>query len=71
MKLALNIGPVITSIMASSPIFRSYAGGVIDSHSMCETVEDGTTQTKIMSKPNHAVLVVGYGKARNPFNDIT
>ena len=70
MKYALNVGPVVTAIMASSPIFRSYAGGVINDHSLCVDIEKSVTQDKTQTKPNHAVLVVGYGQEKNPYNNI-
>lgn len=70
MKYALNIGPVVTAIMASSPIFRSYSDGVIDDHSLCVNIKKEITQSKIQTKPNHAVLVVGYGQEKNPYNGL-
>jgi len=60
--MALNIGPVITAIFASSPVFRNYGGGIIDDSLLCSKLDKSFVHHKVQTKPNHAVLVVGYGK---------
>ena len=49
MKKALNLGPVIASIQASSLIFKDYKSGILNDATACDT-----------GSINHAVLIVGY-----------
>lgn len=62
--------PVIASIMASSQIFRFYSDGVIDNNELCLLVEIKKNKIIYQKQPNHAVLVVGYGKSINQINGI-
>ena len=48
-------GPVAASIRAGNKVFRHYSGGVLDS-SECNSLYE-------THEYDHAVLVVGYGKA--------
>jgi hypothetical protein len=50
MKKALNLGPVLASIKATSYIFKDFKSGIINDAMLCNEGE-----------MNHAVLVVGYG----------
>ena len=50
MKKALNLGPVLASVQASSYIFKDYKSGIINEAELCDEGE-----------VNHAVLVIGYG----------
>ena len=43
-------------------MFRSYAGGIISSATQCQQVSRKGSTVTYQLKPNHAVLVVGYGK---------
>jgi C1A family cysteine protease len=53
MKKAVEMGPVITHLAASSTAFRNYGSGVIDSVSDCYEKSRNL---------DHAILVIGYGK---------
>ena len=57
LRNALNDGPVLATIRAGNPVFRNYAKGVIDDSVDCFSKYDKYNQH------DHAVLVVGYGKA--------
>jgi C1A family cysteine protease len=53
MKAALDNGPVIAHIVASSNAFRNYGGGILDK------VDDCYQRS---TELDHAVLIIGYGK---------
>ena len=55
MKEALKDAPVIAAIRAGSLTFRNYGGGIIESTNC-------TSKYKIHNKPDHAVLVIGWGE---------
>lgn len=54
---ALEDGPVLATVRAGNDVFRNYAKGVIDNHAACVTKYD------TFNMHDHAVLVVGRGKA--------
>lgn len=54
-KVALEDGPVIATIRAGNSIFRHFSKGVIDSEDCLSRYKNGNA--------DHAVLIVGYGKA--------
>lgn len=43
-------------------MFRNYGGGIIDDPLLCSRLDKSFVHSKIQTKPNHAVLVIGYGK---------
>ncbi|KAG2443648.1 hypothetical protein HXX76_001997 [Chlamydomonas incerta] len=62
MMQALQNGPIIVSVAASSRAFQNYGGGIFNDFAGCSTCYDSTTGTYVPGtcQIDHAVALVGY-----------